>query len=101
LFPTRALLIGLEDFFDPLVGLSSSDLPLTPPDVSNFDSAGWLITFEAPDQSLFGQARGSIDSFVIAQQVPEPTTLALFGAGLIGLLALSWKRRRGRPAAAD
>jgi hypothetical protein len=96
LFPTRALLIDLEDFSDPLDGLSSSDLPLTPPDVSKFDSAGWLITFEAPDESLFGQARGSIDSFAIAQQVPEPTTLTLSGAGLMGLLALGWKRRRGR-----
>ena len=98
LFPTRALLIDLEDFFNPLDGLSSSDLPLTPPNVANFDSAGWLITFEAPDQSLFGQARGSIDSFVIAQQVSEPTTLALFNAGLMGLLALGWKRQGGRPA---
>jgi hypothetical protein len=65
LLPVRFALIHLEDH---AVGgssdaLTSSDLPLVPPDFSAFMTAAWIVEFQSQDGSLFGRARGNIQSF--------------------------------------
>ena len=41
-----------------------------------------------------GDATGMIDDIRVTQVVPEPSTLALLAAGLIGLLAYAWRKRK-------
>ena len=41
----------------------------------------------------------NIDFIDTAQAVPEPSTWAMFGLGLVGLTSWGWRRRRQRAAA--
>ena len=42
----------------------------------------------------FGGCRGAESYFDEPFTVPEPSTLALFATGLIGLLAYAWRKRK-------
>jgi hypothetical protein len=65
---------------------------------------GWLSfgattsMLEVGDVYQISIGQGSFASALQSQQVPEPATLAGFGAGLLAMAALS-RRRRGRAAA--
>ncbi len=43
--------------------------------------------------STTGSTSGYVDNFVVST-VPEPSTLSLLAAGLVGLLAYAWRKRR-------
>ena len=62
------------------------------------------ITFSSPLSGMFNQVylhqasnlagANVVDDFRISQAVPEPSTLALLAAGLVGLLAYAWRKRK-------
>jgi hypothetical protein len=93
LLPVRLALILLDDFGSPPDALSSSNLPLVPPDLSNFTVVGWNMSFQSSDESLFGRARGSIQSFTVESQVPEPSVMSILGLGLVAFAWLSLLNR--------
>jgi len=95
--PVLFRLVSLDDFFPSLDGLSNTDLPLTPPDITKFDSARWVVEFRSADLSLFGTAGGTIQSLRVAE-VPEPPSLVVFLIGLVGLglARYRWMPRRPR-----
>ncbi len=64
-------------------------LELSPPVVG--DSSYFSSSINTTDGALLFTSLGSVDSFG-ATLVPEPSTLALFGAGLLGIGAI--RRRR-------
>src|SRR5262249_28902291 len=101
LLPTRLALIQMDDFSgSPPTALSSSNLPLVPPDLSlftgQFSSVGWNLEFQASDFSAFGRARGDIQSFTVTTQVSEASGLSIFAAGIAALVGLAWGSRRFR-----
>jgi hypothetical protein len=83
---------------------------------TNFDTSGgssvpddFAFSISAPGigtplfrLDLDGTATGGLDITagtglvvsVVLTQIPEPTTLALFGAGAVGLLGFGWRRRQ-------
>jgi len=68
----------------------SSSPPTTGLDYNDY----WLNTgtVGSPNWVLMTSAPQNIDFLAQVNSVPEPSTLALFGAGLIGLAGLSFKR---------
>ncbi len=48
--------------------------------------------------SVFDIQAQDFNSFARFVRVPEPSSLFLFGAGLIGLLGVNWRRRRRKQA---
>ena len=57
--------------------------------------AGNLSSYNQVVGWLYNNNYGNIDSIVLtATTVPEPTTLTLLVAGLTGLLAYAWRRRK-------
>jgi len=65
--PSQLCLIYLEDYEIPLDGLSSDDLPLTPPDLTEFNVAAWWLEFDSPN--YYGRVRGSISSIKLIPPV--------------------------------
>jgi hypothetical protein len=63
-----------------------------------------LITFASSGGSLGANTSGSIDGYaatlavqgndLVLNVTPEPSTAALLGAGVLGLVAWTWRRRR-------
>jgi len=66
--------------------LYETDINLIPLGLS--DKTITSITFNKPDGSFI------TGIFAVSGTVPEPGSLALCGAGLVGLLAYGWRRRR-------
>ncbi|MFO1058043.1 MAG: PEP-CTERM sorting domain-containing protein [Dongiaceae bacterium] len=95
LLAVRLALVQLDDFpgIGTPDGLSSSDLPLVPPDMALFTNVGWSLEFVASDQSASGRARGTIQSIslVTAQPVPEPSSVGLLMVGLLLIACLAWR----------
>lgn len=62
--------------------------------LANYNSAITVALSVVSDTAAF--ASGSVDGSVMQFQVvvPEPGTFALFAAGLIGLLAYAWRKRK-------
>ena len=85
-------------FFPYLDPNNIGDLSIPECNVDNGDSL--LAAFRGADtqDSGFIDLCSSQASFSITEQAPEPMTIALFGAGLIGLGALR-RRQKGRKAA--
>lgn len=69
--------------------ITGDALPDVPPDLSDFTSARWYISFENADPDIFEfiYLRGDLISLTLADisTVPEPSTLLLFGTGLVGI----------------
>ena len=80
-------LCGFEvqlDDKDALV-FDSDALPLSPPNVEQFESGFFVLTFRNAEEHVFRRfIQGSITSISLFA-VPEPGTLALLGVGLLGL----------------
>ncbi|OHB72304.1 MAG: hypothetical protein A2V70_16485 [Planctomycetes bacterium RBG_13_63_9] len=73
--PNSLEIDGTEDI---RISVMSNNLTLT-------DDGTYLTSFNASSVGA-----------IVATQVPEPSTLALAAAGLIGLLGMVWRRRRAR-----
>jgi hypothetical protein len=78
-------------------------IDLTGVDISNFyavtELAGVPSTvFDATyylDPTWLAANRGTFARFISANDVPEPATLTLFGAGIVGAAAIRRRRKRG------
>ena len=93
--PTRALLqLSLTD--SSKTALSSNALPTAPPDLSAFDR--YRVNLFAYGQDFMAPPLYYIDAEVTSisatPAVPEPDTLALFLAGLAGLVYVETQRRK-------
>lgn len=76
--------------------LSSNALPTAPPDLSAFDRHGVYLGASGPDfmaPPLY-TIDAEVTSITAPSLVPEPGTLALFLAGLGGLIKVSARRRK-------
>lgn len=87
----RDLTNGEEDFtIDSEI--QDKDLYLVPDINGKFNSLGIVATLQ-PSPYSYNQHQ-YIDNISIVNPVPEPSTLALFASGLIGLLAYAWRKRK-------
>jgi len=66
------------NYYDDLL---TSWAPLLP---SVVDTVNYTVTRPTNHFTLFG---------ILGNPIPEPTTLLLIGTGLLGILALAWRRR--------
>jgi hypothetical protein len=53
-----------------------------------------MITFGGGANDKFGYTTGATQVTAFSVAVPEPTSLALLGCGLFGLLAYAWRKRK-------
>ncbi len=83
-------------------GLTSEALPLTPPNISDFDAAYWTLTLLDSNDEGHAISGGITSLYSNTDQlpgtppthgVPEPSTLLLLGTGLVGL-AMRGKKTR-------
>lgn len=72
--------------------IQDKDLYLVPDGNGSFNSLGIVATLQ-PNPVAYNQHQ-YIDNISIVNPVPEPSTLALFASGLIGLLAYAWRKRK-------
>jgi len=94
--PSQLALIHLFDYSIPLDGLSSNDLPLTPPDLTLFNVTAWWLEFEG--SNYYGRVRGSISSVTLCLPVVSvdidikpgscPNKLNMDGKGILTVAVL-------------
>jgi hypothetical protein len=85
----------LSDFIDPVgVSVAPGNTAFSAFWVANFDKIGLGTETDAKGKIKTITGDTNIGGAVVTdQQVPEPATLAMFGAGLIGLAAMRRRRR--------
>jgi hypothetical protein len=79
------------------LALNSSDLLLVAPDMKDFNSSHFDLIFGQGDLdgSYLDSLRvsGIVNSIERVDPVPEPATIFLFGAGLLGLFGVGMRKR--------
>jgi len=84
-----------EDYFVYLNGSSTPTVSLTPSMIAPQDTAAF-DSFSSGKVGLYDFSAQTFDNVVLTSPVPEPSTLTLFGLGVVGM-AVYGRRRRKRP----